>query len=82
MAEDQPDNAYLKDALLQRDKLCAAKATYGLDNMDKDEGLMVDGFGNYSQYLESGLVEFLEFYGDLHDQETGKVLTCSRMYRH
>jgi hypothetical protein len=74
MAEDQPDNAYLKDALAQRDKLCNHKASYGIDNMDKDEGLMVDGFGNYSQYLESGLVEFLEFYGDLHDQDTGQVL--------
>lgn len=74
MSEDQPDNMYLKDALKKRDVMNEHRNAHGLENMDKDEGMMVDGFGNYSQYLESGYVEFLEFYGDLHDQETGKVL--------
>jgi hypothetical protein len=48
--------------------------SHGIENLDKDEGFQVDGFGNYSEYLQSGTVEFLEFFGDLHDQETGKVL--------
>lgn len=74
MAEDQPDNVYLKDALKKRDVMNEHRNAHGLENMDKDEGMMVDGFGNYSQYLESGYVEFLEFYGDLHDQETGNLL--------
>lgn len=74
MAEDQPDNMYLKDALKNRDVMNEHRNAHGLENMDKDEGMMVDGFGNYSQYLESGYVEFLEFYGDLHDQETGSLL--------
>lgn len=74
MAEDQPDNFYLKKALENRDKLCAHMNSHGIENMAKDEGLMVDGFGNYSEYLQSGFVEFLEFFGDLHDQETGEVL--------
>lgn len=74
MAEDNPENIYLRDALAKRDKILAHKNSYGIENLDKDEGIMVDGFGNYSQYLDSGVVEFLEFFGDLHDQETGKVL--------
>lgn len=74
MSEDQPDNQYLKDALKKRDVLCAHSVNRGLDNMDKDEGILVDGFGSYSEYLASGVVEMLSFYGDLHDQESEKVL--------
>lgn len=73
MAEDQPDNMYLQEALKKRDVMSAHAAGYGIENMDKDEGMVVDGFGNYSEYLQSGYVEFLEFYGDIHDQESGQV---------
>ena len=34
---------------------------------EKNEGLQVDGFGSFQQYLESGYVEVLTFYGDLYD---------------
>lgn len=73
MAEDQPDNAYLADALKNRDKLCAHANAYGIENDDKAQGMLMDGFGNYHDYLQSGYVEVLEFYGDLHDQETGTL---------
>jgi hypothetical protein len=74
MAEDQPDNAYLQNALKNRDEMFNHMNAYGIENMDKDDGLQMDGFGNYSEYLGSGYVEILEFFGDLHEQETGKVL--------
>lgn len=73
MAEDQPENVYLRDALKKRDYLAAFQMSNGIENMDKDEAMMVDGFGNYSQYLQSGYVEFLEFFGDIHDQESGEI---------
>lgn len=74
MAADEPDNVYLREALKKRDVMCSHLNTYGLEDMDKAEGFQVDGFGNYSQYLQSGYVELLEFYGDLHDQESGELL--------
>jgi hypothetical protein len=74
MAEDEPDNHYLVKALKNRDKLMAHMNSYGIDEMDKADGFLMDGFGNYSTYLQSGYVEVLEFFGDIHDQETGKVL--------
>lgn len=77
-AESEPDNFYLRDALKKRDVMYRHMGAYGIENMDKDEGLMLDGFGNYSTYLQSGYVEILEFYGDLHDDETGKV-QCGRV---
>jgi len=73
MAEDNPDNAYLNDALLKREKMLAYSAAYGNEDLGRDEGFQVDGFGNYFEYLQSGYVEFLEFYGDIHDQDTGEL---------
>lgn len=73
LAEDQPDNAFLANALKQRDRMCHDLNAYALDINDKQEGLLMDGFGSYIQYLQSGVVEVLEFWGDMHDQETGTL---------
>lgn len=73
MAEDEPENAWLAKALKNRDKMKAHMNAYGIEEADKEEGFQMDGFGNYSQYLQSNYVEFLEFYGDIHDSETNKV---------
>ncbi len=71
MAEEQPGNVYLKEALAKRNEMIKYCNAYGYEDMDKADGLMVDGFGNYSTYLQSGYVEMLEFYGDIHNQDTG-----------
>lgn len=73
MAEEQPDNMYLQNALVQRDKFCKHAAAYGIEDSDKAEGFLVDGFGNYHEYLQSDYVEFLEFYGDIFDSQTNKL---------
>lgn len=73
MAEDEPDNMYLKQALANRDKLYKHMNAYGIEEFDKAEGMQVDGFGNFQDYLRSNYVEFLEFYGDVHDTDTGRV---------
>lgn len=86
MGEEQPDNHYLQEALAKRGKMLQHCNNYGYEDMDKAEGLMVDGFGNYSTYLQSGYVEVLEFFGDVHNQSTGdyrsdRVITViDRMY--
>jgi hypothetical protein len=71
MAEEEPQNAYLAKALVQRKALMAHASVYGIQENAKDEGFQVDGFGNYHEYLQSDYVEFLEFYGDLYDAESG-----------
>lgn len=73
MAESQPDNMYLKTALEERAKMYAHMNAYGIEEWQKAEGLLVDGFGNYYEYLQSGFIELLEFYGDMHDQKTGEI---------
>ena len=74
MAQDEPDNAYLQKVLKQRDELKKHANAYGIEENDKQEGLLVDGFGNYTDYLRSDCVEFLEFFGDIYSTESGELL--------
>lgn len=48
----------------------------GADQIDalKNDGLIIDGFGSIQQYFASGMVELLDFYGDIYDQTTGTFL--------
>lgn len=86
MADTQPDNLYLKEALKKRDEMVKYANAFGIEDMDKSDAIMVDGFGNYTEYLQSGYFEMLEFYGDLHNQETGelqigkRIVVIDRMY--
>jgi hypothetical protein len=72
MGMEEPENAFLKNAIAQRSKLLSHANAYGIDDADKAEGFQIDGFGNYNEYLQSGYVEILEFFGDIHNQETGE----------
>lgn len=49
--------------------------SYRPEDIKKTEGLAVDGFGSIYDYYKSGLVELIEFEGDLYDRETGVVYT-------
>ena len=86
MAQEEPDNVYLQKALINRDKLLKHMKAYGIEDADKAEGFSMDGFGNYTEYLGSDYVEFLEFYGDIFNSETGelqkgqKVTVIDRMW--
>jgi len=71
MAEEEPDNAWLANALKNREKIQRHMNAYGLEDFHKAEGIMLDGFGNMTEYLQSNYVEFLTFYGDIYDEATG-----------
>lgn len=73
MAEEDPQNVWLQEAIKNRSKICGHMNSYGLDDFHKQEGILIDGFGNMQEYLQSGYVEFLTFYGDTHDAETGEL---------
>ena len=75
LAQNSPENKFLKKALRQRDKMYAHMNAYGIEDWQKADGIQVDGFGNYYDYLQSGYVEFLTFYGNIHNQKTGETLT-------
>jgi hypothetical protein len=73
MSQEQPDNAYLHNALQQGEALRKHMAAYGIEEDDKSEGFLVDGFGSYQQYLGSDYVEFLDFYGDVFNTDTNEL---------
>ena len=87
MAEEQPENMWLAKALENRNKMQSHMNSYGLDDFHKQEGIQIDGFGNMQDYLQSGYVELLTFYGDLYDPETGElqkgreVVVLDRMWK-
>lgn len=69
--EDKPALGYAP-AVIER---LMAVRTAGSETTEalKSDGLTVDGFGTVEQYFASGMVELLDFYGDLFEQETGVV---------
>lgn len=79
MADSQPDNAYLRKALKQRKDLCARPGNYAFEDDGKIEAYQVDGFGDFMEYLNSGYVELLTFYGDLYDKENKTLLKGYRI---
>lgn len=79
MAEDYPDNSYLKSALKRRSDLCARPGTFGFSEEEKHEGFQMDGFGSFFEYLQSDYVEVLEFYGDIFDRKSKTLLRSHRV---
>lgn len=72
-AADEPDNAFLHQALADRDLIRFNITNYGIEDNDMAEGFQVDGFGNLQEYYMSDYIEVLEFWGDWHDNRTGKL---------
>lgn len=72
MAEDYPENKWLLEALDKRGKVVSHANRYGIEDDDKSEGFLADGFGSMQEYLQSGYVEVLDFYGDIYTKE-GKL---------
>lgn len=67
MAEDEPDNTYLAEALEKRMEMKEVCGQYSVEDFDKAMGYSVDGFGNLHEYYSSNYVEILEFHGDYYD---------------
>jgi len=79
-SKNEPENAALAKALDNRNKLSAYASTYGLEQWDKAESFLIDGFGSYTDYLGQSYVEMLTFYGDIYDPvnnnlQTGRKIT-------
>jgi len=65
IVKENPGKQYFQDildvALTNRGRI----QQYNSGDIDKELMLSFDGFGTPSQYFDSGLVEVLEFYGDM-----------------
>lgn len=73
MSEEQADQKSLRKALRNRKRLLEYAGRHSIEDLDKAEAYQIDGFGNYSDYLQSEFVEVLDFYGDVYNSNTGKL---------
>lgn len=71
--KEKPSLGYRQDVI---DKAMTLRRQM-TDNIDwiKGDGLVIDGFGSIQQYFTSGMVELLEFWGDVFDTTTGTLYT-------
>lgn len=78
-AEDQYSKDEAKSILNYLKDLRATVLNYG-DNIEyENESYSVDGFGSFKEYLASGTVEILTFYGDMYDVNNGKFYRNARI---
>jgi len=54
-------------------------ANYPETDQDKNFKIQIDGYGSYWEYLNSGYVEILTFWGDLYDKEEDKFYRNHRI---
>lgn len=72
-AEAFPELGYDAEAIEKAAEFRRRSHAYREADVAKAVGFEVDGFGSAQEYLQSDYVEILEFEGDYHDQETGKL---------
>lgn len=65
-AQENPDLKYNEDIIAKAEELRQVLSQYDPSDYDKTEALSFDGFGSISDYFQSGLVEIIEFEGNIH----------------
>lgn len=65
LVEDNPGNEMWKNALEIATQHRGSGYQTNISEFDRDTQMQIDGFGSASEYLNSGLVEILNFYGDM-----------------
>lgn len=70
--DSKPDLGYNRDIVAKADQLRKSMGDWDAGAINKAAGIQIDGFGSFSDYLQSGFVEILEFEGGIHDQQTGE----------
>lgn len=68
----RPDLKYNTQVIEDCGTIRSSLARFTAEDINKATAVAIDGFGSYSDYLQSGYVEILEFEGSIHDQSTGE----------
>lgn len=68
--DTKPELGYTLE-MVDRIKKRRSSLVHGSPDIHKIKGLLADGFSSLSEYYKSGVVEILEFFGDLYILESG-----------
>ncbi len=71
---EKPDLKYNATVLAKIKQLRKSISTFSMEDINKSEAYTIDGFGSLFEYYQSGLIEILEFEGDIYDETTGTLL--------
>jgi hypothetical protein len=69
----RPDLGYNEDTVAKIIKRRQASQAFSDEDLNKAEGYTADGFGSFSEYLGSHLVEIIEFEGDWYDIDNDEL---------
>lgn len=72
--DQHPEFQYSQEVFEKVVDIRRTLSSFRHDDLNKVKAYLADGFGSLSEYYQSGLVELIEFEGDLHDQQTGELL--------
>jgi len=73
-SEESPDKGYYKEILEKVENFRSLQHNWKPNELEKQCSLRFDGYGSLTEYLQSGNVEILEFYGDIYDRQNKKFL--------
>jgi len=71
--EDRPEMKYYEEVFNKVMSTRHQFAAMNISDFKKQEAFQFDGFTNYMSYFQSDYVEILDFYGDIYDNDTGKL---------
>jgi len=73
-SEDKPEDGWMVDVIKEVGDVRQLFAPSSTPDTVKGEAFQIDGFSDYKHYYGSGVVELIEFHGDLYDHTTGEML--------
>ena len=75
MVTMEGETGWIPDLIEKLKQRREAFMSLGFEDVSKLDGIKIDGFGSLLQYVTSGLVELLEFEGDLYDITSNMLLS-------
>ena len=71
--ETRPDLNYDKGAFNKALEIRKAISMFRVEDVNKANAFIADGFGTLQEYYQSGMVEVIEFEGDFYDKDEDKL---------
>ena len=71
--ETRPDLNYDKGAFKKALEIRKAISMFRVEDVNKANAFIADGFGTLQEYYQSGMVEIIEFEGDFYDKDEDKL---------
>lgn len=69
----RPELKFNPEALKKALDIRKSITAFRLEDINKAIGFVIDGFGTIQEYYQSGMMEILEFEGDIYDEDTGEL---------